>query len=127
MSDIECLGADPSTVTFSIEDASAVPFSLHPPAGSALVKLNRTIDLDYEAGPRLYQFNITCSDCMGSVSGTVQVTVTSVNEYPPEAEINVNGSCQRLAPTATPSNVRPRLVNSLKPATLMRSLNTHLS
>ena len=99
--DIECLGADPSTVTFSIEDASAVPFSLHPPAGSALVKLNRTRDLDYEAGPRLYQFNITCSDSMGSVSGTVQVTVTSVNEYPPEAEINVNGVLPETSPAGT--------------------------
>ena len=101
MGDIECLGADPSTVTFSIEDASAVPFSLHPPAGSALVKLNRTRDLDYEAGPRLYQFNITCSDSMGSVSGTVQVTVTSVNEYPPEAEIDVNGVLPETSPGGT--------------------------
>ena len=99
--DIECLGADPGTVTFSIEDASAVPFSLHPPAGSALVKLNRTRDLDYEAGPRLYQFNITCSDSMGSVSGTVQVTVTSVNEYPPEAEIDVNGVLPETSPAGT--------------------------
>ena len=101
VADIECLGADPSTVTFSIEDASAVPFSLHPPAGSALVKLNRTRDLDYEAGPRLYQFNITCSDSMGSVSGTVQVTVTSVNEYPPEAEIDVNGVLPETSPAGT--------------------------
>ena len=53
-----------------------------------VVQLNHTIALDYETGPRYYQFNIICSDSTGFISGTVRVSITSVNEFVPELDIS---------------------------------------
>ena len=83
--DIECLGADPSTVAFTLE--GSVPFQLLSPA-NLVVQLHRTEALDYETGPRYYQFNITCCDSTSCINGNVQLSITSVNEFVPHLHIS---------------------------------------
>lgn len=83
--ELECLDGSTTALSFSI--AADVPFQLVRRGLSIIAKLERTAELDYDSGPSLYQFNVTCSDSLGYVTDTITVSIQPLNDNEPVFEI----------------------------------------
>ena len=82
---LECKDGEINSVEFSIADD--VPFHLEHIGMSNSASLVRTTELDYDSGPSVYQFPVTCSDSSGSVTDNITVTILPENDNYPTFDI----------------------------------------